>query len=527
MRGLLSTPIRLIRGVPLPTFPPMFIWFRTHQRWLMLLITILVIVSFVWLFNAPQFEQAGERGVARVYGQTVTLTKIEKDARMLQLALALGLTDLATTLEGTNFTQAGAVDFVINSMIIRHEGRELGIVPTETQIKEGVEKLPVFQTSGQFDSNKYRTFLETVMAPRGFVAKHIDDIVRDSIILDEITKVIDAVPTVTDAEIAALNRAFEPATGVAVLFPRDDFRSKAKVTEEEIDAIYTVGAPNFMTPEWRTAKFVRFRLPEEARSLEGPARIEAQQKLADEAEKFSEAAATEGFEKAAAAAGYKVEITLPFDRQGTLRNLAGVQENLSSLSGPAVALAPTIFTLTENSPVSGVVTDGTDFLVAELDEVTPSSQLTLEEARPQIVEHLTNLAAQRLAEEAAGAAAEKIRKGLAGGKSVADLATEAGLKTESFTNVTPVDQNAPVEQRAMADATTSLRDGEVSGVVSTEDGAMVVWLEKRSPAAPEQLAEQRDQIANYLLSNKRSILFYEWLMWARDRAGVNFDDQQG
>src|SRR5690606_18417100 len=108
------------------------------------------------------------------------------------------------------------------------------------------------------------------------------------------------------------------------------------------------------------------------------ARIEAQQKLADEAEKFSEAAATEGFEKAAAAAGYKVEITLPFDRQGTLRNLAGVQENLSSLSGPAVALAPTIFTLTENSPVSGVVTDGTDFLVAELDEVTPSSQLTLE-----------------------------------------------------------------------------------------------------------------------------------------------------
>lgn len=493
----------------------------------MLLITILVIVSFVWLFNAPQFEQASERGVARVYGRNVTLTQIEKDARMLQLALALGLTDFATTLEGTNFTQAGAVDFVINSIIIRHEGEGLGIIPTDAQVEDAIKKLPVFQTSGQFDRNKYEMFLQNALAPRGFVPKHIDDIVRDSIILDEISKIIDAAPTATEAEVAALNRAFEPATGVAVLFSRDDFRAKAKVTEEEIDAIYTVGGPNFMTPEWRTAKYVRFRLPEDAQSLEGAARLEAQQKLADEATKFSESASAEGFEKAASAAGYKVEITLPFDRQGTLRNLAGVQENLSSLSGPAVALAPTLFTLTENSPVSGVITDGTDYLVAELDEVTPSTQLTLEEARPQIVAQLTELAAQRLLEEAAGDAVEKIRKGLAEGKSVTDLAAEIGLKSASFTDVTPVDEKAAPEQRAMADATTSLRDGEVSGVIPTAEGAMTVWLEKRGSASPEQLATQREQITNYILSRKRSILFYEWLMWARDRAGVNFDEQAG
>lgn len=493
----------------------------------MLLITVLVIVSFVWLFNAPQFEQASELSVARIYGRDVSATQIEKDERMLRLALALGLSDFATTLEGTNFSQAGAVDFVLNTMIIRHEGKELGIIPTDKQVEDAIKKLPTFQTNGAFDPNKYQMFVQNALAPRGFVPKHVDDLIRDTIILDEITKVIDAAPTATEPEIAALNRAFQPATGQAVIFSRADFVPKAKVTDEEVDALYTVATSRFITPEWRSAKYVRFQLPADAASLEGPAKIEAQQRLGDEASKFSEDAAVNGFDKAAADAGYKIEVTLPFDRQGTVKDLAGLEGNLAALRGPAAALAPTLFTLTETSPVSGVIVDGNDFLVAQLDETTPARQLSLEEARPLIVPELTAIAAQNLLEETAAETLEKLRAGLKDGKSFADLVAEAGLKTASFTNVAPLDEAATEEQRQMADATTSLRDGEISGVLPHPDGGMFVWLEKRSDADPAQLAERHEQIEAYILSRKRSILFYEWLMWAREKAELQFPGQQG
>lgn len=497
----------------------MFTWMRTHQRWLMLLITIIVIISFVWLFNARQIDTISTDGVARIYGRKVTYTEIQKDAHLLQLALMLGLSDFASTLEGTNTPGAGEVDFVLNSMILRHEGRELGIDPTDDQVANAVKELPVFQSGGQFDLQKYQSFLRDALAPRGFVPKHIDQIVKDSLILQEVTRLIDAAPTATDEEVAVLNRGFEPATGKVVLFNRSDFEGTLDITEEDIDAYYTVSSQEFVTPEWRTANYVRFDLPEDAAKLEGPAKIEAQQKIADEAAEFAEKAATEGLQKAADAAGYTTELTLPFDRQGNIDTPAG-DANMEALRGPAAAIAPTVFTLTENSPVSGVIADGQNFIVAELDEVTPARQLTMDEARPTIVTQLGQLSAESQLQDEAIKIADQLKADLKAGKSFDEAAAALNLETEAFADIAPLSDNPDTRLRVFADATTNLKENEISGFVPTEEGGALVWLEKRSPSDAADAAERKEQIADFIVARKRNILFYEWLIWAREKSGL-------
>jgi peptidyl-prolyl cis-trans isomerase D len=495
----------------------MFTWMRTHQRKLWLVITILTIVSFIVLYNSSQLENLRSDSFAHVYGKNLSITDFQRQGRKFQLALALGLTQYASTLGGGG--DQGIVDFVINAMVVEHEGKALGIAPTDEDVKNAIIALPVFQTNGQFDPKKYAQLVETALTPQGFTERELQEIVRSSLVLERIQKLLDSAPAVSDTELAFLRRMFQPVSGAAVVLKLSDFAKNVKPTDAEVEAYFKANAARFVTPEWRTVRYVSFPLPADAQKLEGKAKIDAQQKVADASDTFATRAATEGFEKAAQALGLKVETTLPFDQRGAVQRTAGI--DASAAAGPVAALAPVAFTLSEKSPVSGVIQNGdTAFLVAELAHVTPSRPMTLDEARPEIVQTLADTAARTALEKAATDAVAKLRAALKAGQPFAQAAAAAGLQTEVFTNLSLFDQNTSPAQARYGEPATRLEENEVSGFQPSEEGGFLVWLEKRAPLDEKAYAQYRDMLASQTISTRERILWLEWLHNAQKDAGV-------
>ena len=45
---------------------------RKYQQSLMILVTVMVIIAFVWLYNGTRFDRLGADQAYRVYGRTIS-----------------------------------------------------------------------------------------------------------------------------------------------------------------------------------------------------------------------------------------------------------------------------------------------------------------------------------------------------------------------------------------------------------------------------------------------------------------------
>jgi hypothetical protein len=72
---------------------------RKNQQTLMIVITILVIICFVWLYD-PTLQQPGPviDRIGEAYGKPVTFTDQQRAARKLQVCAELGLMELINSL---------------------------------------------------------------------------------------------------------------------------------------------------------------------------------------------------------------------------------------------------------------------------------------------------------------------------------------------------------------------------------------------------------------------------------------------
>ncbi len=501
----------------------MFVWIRSHMRKLMLVVTILTIVAFTFLYNPAEMDDLNAARFAKIYGQSLSLAEVQREARTYQLALALGLTDYVKTLDGfSGESDPGA--FVFNRMIVSHEAKELGIRPTDSEILEAIAAVPSFQTNGAFDQAKYDQFSVQFLAPNGLSPSELEDVIRNSLQLERIVAILEAAPTTSPAELAFNARFFQEATGSALVFQRQKFFDEATASEADIKTYYDANAFRLLTPELRTAEVVTFSLPSADAALEDKARIEALQKVADASATFAAATQETSFAEAAKSAEREVGTTPPFDANGRLFPAPATAEDSSTLPGPLVAkIAPTAFTLSQSSPVSGVLQDGDSFHIIHLTEVTDAREKTLEEATPEISADLRNLEAEAKMEALADEAVAAIREDLRAGKSLAEaVAPYPMIELSPFENVSVATETATPQQRSYANDTIQLKDGEITGVSLEPWGAYAVYLEKRAPIDEAVLEENREQISDFITDRKGSLVLFEWLQAASERSGLEF-----
>jgi len=499
---------------------------RKHHKVLMIFITVLVCISFSWYWNKTDFGQLGNGTVGKIYDRNVSEMEFQRNVRLLRLGSQLGMRELITELTAGAQTETQAFEsFSWNLMVLRHEAEQLGIRPDTTEIANAVKALPAFGGEHGFDLARYTDFADHALAPMGFSEAQIEELAADQIILERVKKILSAGVNVPEADLRnSFEQAYAKMDASVVRFRFEDFAQDAQINDTEIAKYYEAQKAQLKSDEKRRIKFVRFGLTDEQKKLTGKTRIDVLQKLADQANDFTEALQVKGAD---------------FDQVVAKFQLTPSESADFSIASPDPALASepelvqATFALTKEAPNSDAIQTRDGFDVLTLLKVEPSRPLTLDEARSKIVEALKQQRAHQMVATKAAEVAGKLRDELKSGKPVGDAAAKMGVKVEKIPTFalvdtlpgatpspTPDPKNERPDMPRIKQAASDLSPGDVSDYLSTPDGGLIVILEKRETLAPAEFEKSRVLIEGQALQNRSQVVFYEWLRERRHAAGV-------
>jgi peptidyl-prolyl cis-trans isomerase D len=501
---------------------------RKHRDWLMIVIAILAIPFIFYFVQRPDYGAMRADKFARIYDRDVSMLEAQQMVRLLTLAQALGMSDFVQTLTGgagMNPNQT-AVQFVVNLVVLRHEAARLGIRPGYSEIAEVVRTLPAFQGDAGFDMKKFGDFVQNALAPMGLAEEHIEQLVRDQLSLNQIKQLLAAGVTVPKGELDEnFERGHDTLFVTVIRFQSADLGKDVAVSDEEVKKHYDAHKAELKTDEKRKVEFVSLALTDEEKKLTGKERIEALQKLSDRATDVTQALLEKGADFKQATAKFQ----LPVHETGEFTKT----EPDPQLKGDG-QLAPAAFKLSMQEPNSDPVQVADGFYILHLAGITEARPLTLEEAKPKIVETLKKSKAKELMSTKAANVVQQLREAKQSGQPLEAAIQNTGGKVEKIAPFSIVEEekpesqnkepkkNEPADLPAIKQAVVFLNPGEASDFFPAGESGFVAVLEKREPLAPASASEKKTAYEKRLLDNKRRIVLMEWLRDRGQAAGLQY-----
>ncbi len=481
---------------------------RRYQQAVMMVVTVVVIISFVWFYNGNTSQRSRADRVGTLYNRPVGMAEYSRESRKFEICRALGLYELWTTLIGRQArTESEAVEsFVWNSLVLRHQANALGLSCTDEEVIAAVQKLPSFQTNGAYDSTKYNNLVQNI-ASRGFTADVVEDLVRDDLFLTKLKNLVGTSVHAAPSEVRSLFERRNQKSEISyVKLNKEDFLKAAQVSEEDLKKIFEERKNTLNTEELRKVRFLAFTLPKAEKPLEGKQRVAEMSKLADRAQEFSVAMAEKDAKIEEAAKKFGVSIT--DSTEFTL-------ENLPAGFAQSEAAAQTIFEkLTLAQPNSDVVmVADSGYFVFQLAGITPARPLSFEEAKEKLAAQTKEERAEEALNLKASEVRNKIHEALKAGKSFTEAASAVALKPQSvpaFSMAEPPKSEAP-EVRIVAERSSQLAAGELSEPLPSGDGSLLVYVDKRLPIDETKLEAEKTILVQNLSRAKRESAFELWL----------------
>src|SRR5215475_1657476 len=453
---------------------------RRHRDWLMIVIAILAIPFIFYFVQRPDYGAIGRDQFARIYDRNVSMLEAQQSARLLSLAQTLGMSDFVGTMTagaGMNQNQ-GAVQFIANLLVVRHEAERLGLRPSASEVGEVVRKLPAFQGDSGFDINKLNDLVQNGLAPLGLSEEHIEQLVRDQISLSEIQKLLAAGVSVPKSELDEnFQRGYDKFYVSVIRFRSGDFDKDIKISDEDVQKYFEAHKAELKTEEKRKVEFVQLTLNEEEKKLTGKERIEALQKLADHATDFTQALLEKGADFKQAAAKFQ----LPVHETGEF----SAAEPDPQLKGDPQLGAAAFKLSTEESHSDAVqVADG--FYILNLTGKTETRPLTREEAKPKIVDALKKTRTRELMSTKGTELVQQLREAKKSSQPLDAVIAKAGVKPEKLPAFSLIDEEAEksdgTEQKKQSpelltikEAVALLNTGDVTDLVpSGTDGLIAI-----------------------------------------------------
>ncbi len=489
--------------------------FRRFQQPLLIILTVFVIVAFVVLYGGPgtRLDKLGSDRVATIYDRSVQPAEYTSIGRQFEVCRMMGMFDLIIPLSQNARTMADVTEnYVWNTIVLRHEAKELGIEPSEEQIAEAIKRLPAFQTNGQYDHARYLQAMQFVFAPRGMTSAHLEELIRDSLRMQAVHDILGAGYTPAPDELeATYAKQHQKIEAAVVRISKEDIAKGIQVPEEDVRKAFEARKDTLKTPEKRSVHFVTFPLPVKEKDGPAPA-AEELQKVADKADDFAGAllAPDAKFEEVAKRLGLEVK-TSPLFTQG---------ERLAEFGNlPRVNAAA--FQLSEERPFSETLQTDKGYVILRLKAVEASKPLTFEDAKERLVE---GLKADRVRETLSLKGAEvrkKVEEQIKAGKNFAQAAEAAGFKAETLEPFSRSDSKLTgPEGGLIQNAAADLKDGQTSSPLEGPSGSVLVHLIKRQPVDPADLEKQKASLLPMMETQRTDGLVSEWVERRRAASGL-------
>ncbi|PYJ26855.1 MAG: hypothetical protein DME89_11220 [Verrucomicrobia bacterium] len=576
---------------------------RRHKDWLMIVIAILAIPFIFYFVRTPDYGAMKQGDLGQIYGRQLSQLEIDANARLGGLAQALGMSDFWETLSLRQPGNGGYGTFAVDLIILRHEAERLGLRPSGAEIADVVRKLPAFQGESGFDITKFSDFVRNGLGPMGLGEEHIEQLARDEICLNEIKELLGAGVTISKDELDEnFRRGYDKFFVSVIRFRSADFENDITIKDEDVQKYYDAHKSELKTDEKRKVEFVRLGLADEPaeytnlpgplsrpayssaftdrfiqsliaayaatssfvgsdvtaqlrneqKTLTGTERIEALQKLADRATDFTQALLEKDADFRQAAAKFQ----LPVNETGEF-TAAAPDSKLKA--DPQLSAAA--FKLSAQEPNSDPVQVADGFYILHLVGVTETRPLTMEEAKPKIVDAIKKSRTRELMSSKGPELANQLREAAksSAGSDLQAAIQKAGVKAEKlppfslFEEETTKSQdnetnqskepkseqvsqgkepkneppsqskepkNEPPDLPMIKQAVAFLNAGEISDFVPSAENGFIAILEKREPFADPDAGEKKAAFEKKLLDNKQRIVLYEWLHERQQAAGL-------
>jgi DNA-directed RNA polymerase subunit F len=163
------------------------------------------------------------------------------------------------------------------------------------------------------------------------------------------------------------------------------------------------------------------------------------------------------------------------------------------------------------------VTDG--FYIMHLAGIVEARPLTVEEAKPKIVDAIKRSRTRELMSTKGAGLVHQLRERDQVGPAARGRDSKNGAKAEKVPPFSLLDEapeaqskeekKEPPELMAIKDAVAYLNPGEISDFLPSDESGLIAILEKREPSANANDVAKKAAFENRMLNNKRQIVFYD------------------
>jgi hypothetical protein len=177
------------------------------------------------------------------------------------------------------------------------------------------------------------------------------------------------------------------------------------------------------------------------------------------------------------------------------------------------------------------VADG--FYILHLAGIAEARPLSLEEAKPKIVDSIKKSRARELISTKGAELVNQLREAARSAQPVEAAIQKAGAKPEKLPPFSLIEEekakqeekeakNESSELPAIKQAVAFLNPGEISDFVPSGENGFVAVLEKLEPAVGANDHRKRTDFEKRLFDDKQRIVFFEWLRDRQQAAGLEF-----
>jgi hypothetical protein len=524
--------------------PFMFIksgpWIRKNARWLFVGILVVLVPGFVMLFTHTP-EKPREAQLPKIGGKPVSLAEFQHHqlATAVDFLLTTGR-EIPRTAEGDAFWEQQTV---VRILLLR-KARQMRLDVSDEQVVETIQKMPLFQTEGRFDSNRYRGFL-AYLSQRRIPEAFLEETVRDNLLIRRLRDIISSAAKVTPLEV---RHAYEPLHEkhlVSLVHITTNDVPPHAVTDEQVRAFFERNPQAFRLPAQIKVRYAIFHADKLAETLTiadaDIARYYEQTKnlyldaqgepkpLDDVRAEVEKSLRNQRALRLAGDRAVEFSIKMLPEPGKPAPDFAAVAaefgaevretDHFTAAAAPEIfpggdAFVKTAFTLSAENPVSDPILSADGYVVLGFVERRAARTPTFDEAKERATEQLQAFAHVAAAVERARAALADARRKMAEGATFADACRDLNLKIvelPAFTLVEPLADWSEDEAEMIKTAAAHVATGQVSELFPTASGASFLYVRERLPMDETQFEREKEEFARRLLLRNRDAIFNDWV----------------
>ncbi len=222
-----------------------------HSKVLFGIITILIIISFVWfltpgadgsLFFSQKSNTAGE-----VFGKSVSISDLKKAGETYMLVQAPDVyaqNPAAVRHISDNLRELDLFQFAA----IAKSAEIQGIAASDAEVKKFIASRPAFQVDGKFSQAAYDAFKQNCLEPMGYTFESFENAVRTMLMIEKFQMSAANGVVVTDDEVAHIAKnAANKVTVREISFSAEDYKKSVKLTDADVKAAYDAAPGKYMS----------------------------------------------------------------------------------------------------------------------------------------------------------------------------------------------------------------------------------------------------------------------------------------